>query len=85
MSTKSKLSHYLDLGDLGECHDAEISFNYYIAKVRAEDDYDELEIESVTIEINGVKLDVVDLLSPDKIEELETICWEYVEVEDGEF
>lgn len=86
MSTKSKLSNYLDLGDLGESHDAEISFNWYIAKRRAEDDYDDLEIEAVTIEINGVKLNVVDLLSKELIKELETICWEWVEMADeGDF
>lgn len=85
MSTKSKLNHYLNLGDLGECVDAEISFNWYIAVRKAEDDYDELEIESVTIEINKVKLDVVDLLSSETIKELEVTCWESVEMEYEDF
>ena len=86
MGTKSKLSYYLDLGDLGESHDATIHFDFYIAPRQREDDYNELTINEVWIELEGHKINVVDLLSPDKIEELETICWEYVEMEDdGEF
>ena len=85
MSTKSKLSHYLDLGDLSECHDAEIHFDFYIAPHQREDDYNELTINEVWIELEGHKINVVDLLSADKISNLETVCWEWVEMEDDCF
>lgn len=80
MINKSKTNHCLDLGDIGEA-DADVAFNWYKARIKAEDDYDELEIEAVTIEINGVKLNVLDLLSSDMIEDLEVVCWESLEGE----
>lgn len=82
MSTKSKLNHYLDLGALGEDFDCLIEFDWYVAAHKAEDDYDELTINAVWIELEGHKINVVDLLSSDKIEELEIVCWEYVEMAD---
>jgi hypothetical protein len=51
MSTKSKLNHYLDLGALGEDFDCLIEFDWYVAAHKAEDDYDELTINAVWIEL----------------------------------
>lgn len=82
---QDKTYYYLDLGDLGEDFPATIHFDWYVAPRQREDDYNELTINEVWIELEGHKINVVDLLSADKISNLETVCWEWVEMEDDCF
>ena len=82
---KSTLTTYLDLGDLGSETPATIGFDYYIAPIQREDDYNELTINEVWIELAGTKIDVVDLLSAEVLNELEEACWDELEFEHEPF
>ena len=78
MTTKSKTTYWLNLGDIGEEVEADVVFNWYKARIKAEDDYDELEIESVIVVLDGTKLDVVDILGKTALELLTEHCWDQV-------
>lgn len=74
---KSQTTYCLDMGDLGE-QETEVTFNWYKAPMQKEDDYDELEIESVVITLNGIKIDVVDMLDKTAVEYITEHCWESI-------
>lgn len=68
----------LDLGELGE-HEAVVSFRAYVAARPDVDDYNEMDIEFVTLDLGGALIDVLPLLD---LEELSAAAWDEVPSED---
>ena len=76
MNMNGVFDHSLDLGDIGE-YDCEVEWSGYRPAVKAEDDYDEMEITKVVIKLNGSNLDVVNLLTDSATEALEDEAWSH--------
>lgn len=74
MNMQGEFSHTIDLGYLGE-HDCQVEWSGYRAARRAEDDYDEMEITRVTIDLCKQIIDVTSLLTEEARENLEEQAW----------
>lgn len=75
MKSNSQFTASLDLGDLGQ-HDASVMWSGYRAEVQREDDYNTMELSSVSIDLGGVIVDVKRILCEDKRDDLEQLAWE---------
>ena len=64
----------LDLGDIG-AHDCTCEWSGYRPAVRAEDDYEEMEISKVTIDLCKQIIDVTGLLTQSAMDTLKDEAW----------
>lgn len=72
----AKYETYLDLGDIGDCVSATMTFSWYKTKRNAPDDYDELQILDVVAHIGKHSISVLELLSEKLKEDLVIQGWE---------
>ena len=74
MNVTGKFIYPLDLGMAGE-HDAIVMFDAYRAKRKAEDDYDEMTINSVVVDLNGKLIELVGELTDGADECIKEAAW----------
>lgn len=74
MKQQGEFTMTLDLGDIGE-HDAHVVWSGYRARVQREDDYDEMDIERVTIDIGGQVIDVASMLTDFALDNIKDSAW----------
>lgn len=76
MKMTGEFRQTLNLGDLGE-HDAQVEWDGYRAQRPAEDDYNEMTIVRVTLDLGKNLIDVTSLLSESTLEDLCSEAWEH--------
>lgn len=65
----------LDLGVLGE-HDVAVKWEGYRPETQALDDFPEMSITRIGIDIGGVILDITDMIILPMLEDLRVMAWE---------
>lgn len=66
---------FLDLGDLGE-HDCKVTYDAYKAKRPDVDDFDSMTIVKVEVVLRGFVINVVDMLSDSRLDDVIAEAWE---------